>query len=91
VVRAKRNILIKKLSRAKGETHDGRDKKDISFGIEVKEPFSVFHKMEERIEGEEGFDYLFRDKRREMWEKEENLINEEIVRIKRKIKKGEEK
>jgi hypothetical protein len=43
--------------------------------------------MEERIEGEEGFDYLFRDKQREMCEKEENLINEEIVRIKRKIKK----
>ncbi len=91
VVRAKRNILIKKLSLAKVETHGGREKRDVTFGMEVKEPFSVFHKMEERIEGEEGFDYLFRDKRREMWEKEENLINEEIVRIKRKIKQEGEK
>ncbi len=90
-VRAKRNILIKKLRLGKGETHEGRGKRDITFGIEFKEPFRVFHKMEERIEGEEGFDYLFRDKRREMWEKEENLINEEIVRIKRKIKKEGEK
>lgn len=90
-VRAKRNILIKKMSLGKGETHEGREKRDITFGIAVKEPFSVFHKMEERIEGEEGFDYLFRDKQREMWEKEENLINEEIVRIKRKIKKEGEK
>ncbi len=91
VVRAKRNILIKKMSLGKGETHEGREKRDITFGIEVKEPFSVFHKMEERIEGEEGFDYLFHDKQREMWEKEENLINEEIARIKRKIKKEGEK
>ncbi|HEX9666198.1 MAG TPA: PspA/IM30 family protein [Thermodesulfobacteriota bacterium] len=86
-VRAKRNILIKKMRLGKGETNEGREKRDITFGIEFKEPFSIFHKMEERIEGEEGFDYLFRDKQREMCEKEENLINEEIVRIKRKIKK----
>jgi phage shock protein A len=91
VVRAKRNILIKKLSLVKGETQEGRDKKDISLGIEVREPFSVFHKMEERIEGEEGSDYLFRDRRREMWEKEENLIDEEIMRIKRKLKKEVQK
>ena len=91
VVRAKRNVLIKKMSLGKGETHEGREKRDITFGIEVKEPFSVFHKMEERIEGEEGFDYLFRDKHREMWEKEEHLIDEEIARIKRKIKKEAEK
>ena len=91
VVRAKRNVLIKKMSLGKGETHEGREKTDITFGIEVKEPFSVFHKMEERIEGEEGFDYLFRDKHREMWEKEEHLIDEEIARIKRKIKKEAEK
>ena len=91
VVRAKRNILVKKLSLARVETDEGRVKRDITFGIEVKEPFSVFHKMEERIEGEEGSDYLFHDRRREMWEKEENLINEEIVRIKRKIRKEGEK
>jgi phage shock protein A len=90
-VRAKRNILIKKMRLGKGETNEGREKRDITFGIEFKEPFSVFHKMEERIEGEEEFDYLFRDKQREMCEKEENLINEEIVRIKRKIKKEEGK
>ncbi|MGB7293898.1 MAG: PspA/IM30 family protein [Thermodesulfobacteriota bacterium] len=91
VVRAKRNFLIKKMKLGKGETHEGREKGDITFGIEIKEPFSVFHKMEERIEGEEGFDYLFRDEQREMWEKEENLINEEIAKIKRKIKKEGEK
>lgn len=91
VVRAKRNFLIKKMRLGKGEAHEGREKEDITFGIEIKEPFSVFHKMEERIEGEEGFDYLFRDQQRGVWEKEENLINEEIAKIKRKIKKEGEK
>lgn len=85
--KAKRNILIKNIRLGKGikKHKDGRiDSK----GVDVEQPFSIFRKMEERIEEEVEFTYLRRDKEEEVWEKEEKLINEEIELLKRNIRKG---
>ena len=85
--KAKRNILIKNIRLGKGikKHKDGRIE---GKGVDVEQPFSIFRKMEERIEEEVEFTYLRRDKEEEVWEKEEKLISEEIELLKRNIRKG---
>lgn len=87
VVGAKRNILIQKIRLVKGQARGLGVKRDATLEMEFKEPFRVFEKMEQRIEGADSVDYLSRGKRSEVREREENLISEEIARIRRKIKK----
>ncbi|HEX3034003.1 MAG TPA: PspA/IM30 family protein [Thermodesulfobacteriota bacterium] len=87
MAKAKRNILIKNIRLGKGIRKHKGGKID-SGEVEVEQPFSIFRKMEERIEEEVEFTYLRQDKEKETWEKEEKLINEEVELLKKNIRKG---
>lgn len=84
--KARRNILVKNIRLRKGIM--GRLKVGEKVGgVDFEEPFSVLRKMEDRVEDETEFTSLKHAKEKETWEKEEKLINEEIERIKKTIKK----
>ena len=85
--RSKRNILIKNLRLRRGITAGAGEDVEESRAIEIKEPFALFRKMEERVEGGLEFIHSRLDRKKEDWEREEKLINEEIEALKRSIKK----
>lgn len=55
---------------------------------EGADPFVLFRKMEERVEGDGGLSNSSREMEREAWEREERLIEEEVANLKKDIKQG---
>jgi hypothetical protein len=88
MAKAKRNILIRNIRLRKGIREGTGKMAEETRGIDLKEPFSIFHKMEERVEEGTEFMYLKQDKEKEAREKEDRLINEEIEILRKTIKKG---
>ncbi len=90
MAKAKRNILLKNIRLGKGIRKGAKERVEecMRIDIDVEDPFSTFHKMEERVEGETEFTYFGRMEEKETREKEQELINEEIERLKKLLKKG---
>lgn len=86
--KSKRNVLIANMRFGKGGSGRTGEKWGEGRAGDVEESFSVFHKMEERVEAETEFGILKREKEKEVWEKEEKLINEEIEALRKNIKRG---
>jgi len=93
VAKAKRNLILHKIKFYKGVVEEEKEKMgsyDNELGFEIKSPFSVINKIEERIQNETAFDHLIDERKREFCEKEERLIDEEIQRMKKNIIEGED-
>ncbi|MDA2918568.1 PspA/IM30 family protein [Desulfobacterota bacterium AH_259_B03_O07] len=93
VAKAKRNLILHKIKFYKGVVEEEKEKMgsyDNELGFEIKSPFSVINKIEERIQNETAFDHLIDERKRELCEKEERLIDEEIQRMKKNIIEGED-
>lgn len=88
MAKTKKNILIKSIKHRSGITVGEGGNVEEGRVIEIKEPFSVFRKMEERMEGDVEVAFFSQDKEKERWEREEKLINEEIEMLKRNNRKG---
>jgi phage shock protein A len=85
MAKAKRNVLIKDIRLRKGVSEAKREVEECR-AIDFEEPFSLLRKMEERLEEEREFNYLKHGKEKEILEKEEKLIDEEIHKIRKAIR-----
>jgi len=85
--KSKRNILINDIS-LKRDTVTQSQNSGLDNVITPDDPFSVFKKMEQRVESQRGLSLLERDLNKEEWIREEKLIDEEIRNIKKNISKG---
>ena len=85
--KTKRTLLLREISLAKGAP---AGKEDITGCPEslTDEPFSVFRKIEERVEEESVPFSMAREKEKEAREREEKLIAEEVEMLKKNINKG---
>ena len=90
LAKSKKNILIKDIRLRKGISKE-TNKLGECRGIDFEEPFTLFRKMEEKIEEETELSFLSHEREKEARDKEESLIKEEIEFIKRKIKEGGDK
>jgi len=84
--RSKKTLLLKDISMRRGDFSS--EESGAFAGLRSDETFTIFRKMEERVEGERVQFTSTREKEREAWEREEKLIDEEIALLKKEIGKG---
>ncbi len=88
MTKVKRKILFNNFMLDEGAKTITGENKDFRRNYDTAEQFSVFSRMEERIEDEVEFNSLKREQTKEHWEKQEKLVNEELEQIKKDFKKG---
>lgn len=86
VAKSKKTLLLNDISMRRGNGIS--DESGAFTGFQSDEPFTVFRKMEERVEGEGAEFTSTRENEKEAWEREERLIDEEIAALKKEIGKG---
>ncbi len=88
MTKVKRKILFNNFMLDEGAKTITGESKDFRRNYDTAEQFSVFSRMEERIEDEVEFNSLKREQAKEHWEKQEKLVNEELEKIKKDFIKG---
>jgi len=88
MTKVKRKILFNNFMLDEGAKTITGVSKGFWRNYDTAEQFSVFSRMEERIEDEVEFNSLKREQAKEHWEKQEKLVNEELEQIKKDFKKG---
>jgi len=88
MTKVKRKILFNNFMLDEGAKTITGVSKGFWGNYDTAEQFSVFSRMEERIEDEVEFNSLKREQAKEHWEKQEKLVNEELEQIKKDFKKG---
>ena len=87
VSKSRRGLLLKEISINKGTSGGGKSAAPDTL-THTDVPFSVFNKMEERVEEVNEFSAASRDKREAAIENEAKLIDEEVENIKKSLGKG---
>ncbi len=88
MAKVKRKILFNNFMLDEGAKTITGESKGFRRNYDTAEQFSVFSRMEERIEDEVEYNSLKREQAKEHWEKQEKLVNEELEQIKKDFKKG---
>lgn len=86
--KVKRNILVKNIRLRKGIPESPLTGTPEMKGYDFEATFNVFRKIEEKIEEETELSYIEDLREKQVSEKEEKLIDEEIEIIKKNLKKG---
>lgn len=85
--KSKRSLIFKALAIRSGPP-GVKDRGPIDGGGRADEPFSVFKKMEVRLDGEREFSAASGEKKAASLENENKLIDEELENIKKNLSKG---
>jgi len=88
MAKVKRKILFNDFMLDEGANAITGESKGFRCNYDTAGQFSVFSRMEERIEDEVEFNSLKREQAKEHWEKQEKLVNEELEKIKKDFIKG---